>query len=468
MTIQFGTDGWRGIISEDYTFSNVRLVAAAFADYILDRGEAEKGLVIGYDARFLSRQYAESCAAVIQAMGVKVWLSDSILPTPALTWQVLDKQAAGGIVITASHNPPEYNGLKFKASFGGSASPEIMAELQTYVDKREASGIPVLAPVNSGPIELFSAQEAYLNHVRAMLDADMLKTMRGKIVFDCMHGSGAGYCAALAKSYGLDLVELRSSVNPSFDGISPEPVMKNLGALKEVVLHDRPMVALATDGDGDRIGALDEKGRFINAHQIMALLIKYLVEKRGWSGGVVQTLTVTELIRRVAGKYGLKLYETPVGFKYVAQLMMSEDILIGGEEAGGIGIKGYIPERDGILLGFLLIEVVAAYGKPLGMLLGELMAEVGRYYYDRTDLHLTVVQKERLVTALRTTPPAELAGLEVLAVQETDGWKLSLPGGWVIFRASGTEPIVRIYSEMNDPDLLKETLRKAVQYAEQA
>lgn len=468
MAIKFGTDGWRGIISEDYTFSNVRLVAAAIADYVLDRGEAAKGLVIGYDARFLSKQYAEACAAVIASMGVKVWLSDSILPTPALTWQVRDRSAAGGIVITASHNPPEYNGLKFKASFGGSASPEMMAALQEYVDRREAAGIPVLQPAAGTAIELFSPQAAYLEHVRAMLDANVLSAMRGKIVFDCMHGSGMGYCAELAKTYGLDLAELRGSVNPSFGGISPEPIMKNLAALREVVLRDKPMVALATDGDADRIGALDEQGRLINAHQIMALLIKYLVEKRGWSGGVVQTLTVSELVRRVAGKYGLKLYEMPVGFKHVTQLMLSEDILIGGEEAGGIGLKNYIPERDGILLGFLLIEVVAAYGKTLGALLDEMMTELGYFYYDRIDLHLSPEQKERLVAALATAPPQELDGLKVLSVKQGDGCKLTLPGGWVIFRASGTEPIVRIYSEANDQDLLQEILRKAEHYAKQA
>ncbi|MBP2639069.1 MAG: phosphoglucomutase/phosphomannomutase alpha/beta/alpha domain [Firmicutes bacterium] len=468
MAIQFGTDGWRGIISDDYTFSNVRLVAAAIADYVLDRKEAQKGLVIGYDARFLSRQYAETCAAVVQSMGVKVWLSDRILPTPALTWQVRDRSAAGGIVITASHNPPEYNGLKFKASFGGSASPEMMAALQKYVDQREAAGIPVPQPAPGAAVELFSPQAAYLDHVRAMLDANVLKTMRGKIVFDCMHGSGMGYCAELAKTYGLDLVELRGTVNPSFGGISPEPIMKNLGALREFVLAEKPRVALATDGDADRIGALDEQGRFINAHQIMALLIKYLVEKRGWSGGVVQTLTVSELVRRVAGKYGLKLYEMPVGFKHVTQLMLSEDILIGGEEAGGIGLKNYIPERDGILLGFLLIEVVAAYGKTLGALLAEMMAELGYFYYDRIDLHLSPEQKERLVAALATTPPVELDGLKVLSVKQGDGCKLTLPDGWVIFRASGTEPIVRIYSEANDQELLKEILRKAEHYAKQA
>jgi len=468
MAIKFGTDGWRGIISEDYTFNNVRLVATAIADYILDRGEAAQGIVVGYDARFLSRQYAEDCAAVLATHGVKTWLSDSILPTPALTWQVKDRAAAGGIMITASHNPAEYNGLKFKASYGGSASPAIMAEIETYVHKREASGELVPKPAPGGAVEMFSPQETYLGHVRSMLDAAVLQKFPGRIVFDCMHGSGMGYCEKLAQSYGLNLVEIRSDYNPSFAGVNPEPIEKNLAALREAVLREKAVVALATDGDADRIGAMDADGRFINAHQVMALLTKYLVEKRGWSGGVVQTLTVSELVKRVAGKYGLKLYETAVGFKYIANLMLTEDILIGGEESGGIGLKNYIPERDGVLLGFLLIEVVAAYGKTLGQLLDEMMAELGWFYYERADLHLDMARKERLVAMLKAEPPRELDGLAVLSANSTDGCKLYLTDGWVMFRASGTEPIVRIYAEANDKARLTEILAKAVYYAEHA
>ena len=263
-------------------------------------------------------------------------------------------------------------------------------------------------------------------------------------------------------------MEIRSDFNPSFGGINPEPIDRNLAPLRQAVVEHKAAIALATDGDGDRIGAMDADGRFINAHQIMALLTKYLIEKRGWTGGVAQTLTVSELVKRVAQKYGRKLYETPVGFKYIANLMLAEDILIGGEESGGIGIKTYIPERDGILLGFLLIEVSAAYGRTLGELLDEMMDELGYFYYGREDLHLDFARKDRLMATLGANPPLELAGLKVLSANCTDGCKLYLQDAWVMFRASGTEPIVRVYAEAPTEDLLAKILTKAVYYAENA
>lgn len=466
--ITFGTDGWRGIISEDYTFHNLRLVAQAIAEYITERQEAEKGIVIGYDARFLSRQYAEDCAAVIAHKGVKVWLTDKMLPTPALTWQVKDRQAAGGIMITASHNPPEYNGLKFKASYGGSASPEIVADIEKYVRRLEAGGGEFAKVPLTDRVELVPPQDVYLGHVQQILDPKMLQRFKGKIVFDVMHGSASGYAASLGALNGLDLIEIRSDYNPSFGGVNPEPIEKNLAALRQAVSEHKAVIALATDGDGDRIGAMDADGRFINAHQIIALLTKYLVEKRGWTGGVAQTLTASELVKRVAAKYGRRLYETPVGFKYIANLMLEEDILIGGEEAGGIGVKNYIPERDGIMLGFLLIETAAAYGRTLGALLDEMMDELGHFYYGREDLHLEETRKARLMAKLSDAPPKELAGLKVSSAKCTDGCKLNLDDGWVMFRASGTEPIARVYAEARSQKLLAEILEKAVNYANQA
>jgi len=466
--IKFGTDGWRGIISEDYTFANVRLVAHSIADYILARGEAARGIVVGYDARFLSRRYAEDCAAVLAGRGVTVWLSDAILPTPALTWQVKDRQAAGGVMITASHNPGEYNGLKFKASYGGSASPEIIAGIEKYVQSREAAGQAYPKPPAQPDVALFAPHEPYLDHIDAILDRKILAASKGRILFDVMHGAAAGYASRLAARHGLDLVEIRGEYNPSFGGVNPEPIDKNLAALREAMAAHKAAVGLATDGDGDRIGAIDADGRFINAHQIMALLTKYLVEKRGWTGGVAQTLTVSDLVKRVAAKYGLKLYETPVGFKYIANLMLSEDILIGGEESGGIGIKHYIPERDGVLLGFLLIEVVAAYGKTLGQLLDEMMAELGHFYYGREDLHIDDAQKTRLMAALVPTPPGALGALKPHGANCTDGCKLYVEGGWVMFRASGTEPIVRVYAEAGSPAQLDTILSEAVKYARNA
>lgn len=463
--IKFGTDGWRGIISEDYTFNNVRLVAEGIANYINGRGEAGKGIVVGYDARFMSAKYAADCAAVLASQGVKVWLADSILPTPALSWQVKDYAAAGGVMITASHNSWEYNGVKFKASYGGSASQEIIVEIEERIQLLEDSGRTFPKVDMSSAVEYFAPQASYLEHVKGMLNQKTIADFKGKIVFDVMHGAAMGYPSELAKSYGLDMVELHSEYNPSFGGINPEPIAKNLAELRQAMEENKACIGLATDGDGDRIGAMDADGCFINPHQIMALLIKYLVEKRGWSGGVAQTLTVSELVKRMAQKYGLKLYETPVGFKYITTLMLNEDILIGGEESGGIGLKNYIPERDGVLLGFLLIEMVAAYDKTLGQLLNEMMEELGSCYYEREDLHLELDKKERLLKALIDNPPKTLNGLKVISSNISDGCKLYLADGWVMFRASGTEPVIRTYAEANDPQRLQEILNKAILYA---
>lgn len=464
--IKFGTDGWRGIISEDYTFNNVRLVAEGIANYVNGRRDGGKGIVVGYDARFLSAEYATECAAVLANQGIKVWLADSILPTPALSWQVKDYDAAGGVMITASHNPPEYNGVKFKASYGGSASPEIMAEIEECVRLLEVSGRTFPKVEMPAAVEYFAPRESYLKHVKAMLEQKTLDGFKGKIVFDVMHGAAMGYPGELAKNYGLDLIEVRSEFNPSFGGINPEPIERNLAALRQAMKEHQACLGLATDGDGDRIGAMDADGRFINPHQIMALLIKYLVEKRGWSGGVAQTLTVSELVKRMAQKLGLRLYETPVGFKHITSLMLEEDILIGGEESGGIGLKNYIPERDGLLLGFILIEMVAAYGKTLGRLLNEMMEELGWCYYDREDMHLEIDNKERLMKGLTDNPPKTLDEMEVLSTNISDGCKLYLKdSSWVMFRASGTEPVVRIYAEANDPRRLQRILDKAKGYA---
>jgi len=466
--IKFGTDGWRGIISEDFTFNNVRLVAEGIANYICGRGEAASGIVVGYDTRFLSARYAADCASVLAAKGIKVWLADSIMSTPALTWQVKDRAAAGGVMITASHNPGEYNGLKFKAAYGGSASPEIMAEIEKCVRLLEESGRTFPKASQVSDIEYFAPLASYLEHVADMLDKKTLAGFKGKILFDVMHGAARGYPKELAREYGLNVVELHGELNPSFGGVNPEPIEKNLAPLRQAVLEQKAYIGLATDGDGDRIGAIDADGRFINPHQIMALLTKYLVEKRGWTGGVAQTLTVSELVKRVAGKYGLKSYETSVGFKYITTLMLEEDILIGGEESGGIGLKNYIPERDGVLLGFLLIEMVAAYGRTLGQLIDELMGELGWFYYAREDLNLATDKKEGLMKILADKPPSKLGQLEIVSSNLTDGCKLYLSDGWVMLRASGTEPIVRIYAEANEPKRLHQIIKEAVDYAHNA
>lgn len=464
--IRFGTDGWRGVISDEYTFANLRLVAHAIASYISDKQEAEKGVVIGYDARFLSRRYAEECAKVLAGRGVKVALADSILPTPALTWQVVDRQASGGIMITASHNPPEYNGLKYKAPYGGAASPEIIGEIEKYVRELE-NGKPVPQEQRGHTVELYSPKDAYLQHVKAVLNKALLAGYKGKVIFDVMHGAAVGYPAALAQTYGLDVTEIRSVHHPLFGGVNPEPIETNLQVLKEAVLTEGASFGLATDGDGDRIAAMDHCGRYINAHQIIALLARYLVEKKGWTGSVVESLTLSEFVRKVAAKHQLETKETPVGFKYITELMLQGDILVGGEEAGGIGVKSYIPERDGLLIGFLLIEAAAAYEKPLGDLIDEMMAETGAYYYGRRDLHLDDSLKAVLLARLEAGEPKRLGRHALNKVAGADGYKFLFDGGWVIYRVSGTEPIVRVYAETGNPVLLQEILKGADEYAKQ-
>ena len=466
--IKFGTDGWRGVIGEEYTYANVRLVASAIGDWVNARDEADKGIVVGYDARFMSGLFAEQCAAVLAHKGIKVWLADVFLSSPALTWAVKDRLAAGGVMITASHNPMQYNGLKFKAAFGGSAPPELVAEIETYVRKLEDAGAVIPKADLPEGLERFDTKTAYLQHVKNMLNKDVLSAFRGSIVFDMMHGSAAGYASAIAKEYGLDLKEIRGDYNPSFGGVNPEPIEKNLDALRQAVKANKANIGLATDGDGDRIGAIDADGRYITPYQIFCLLMKYLVEKRGLGGVVVQTLTASDMVRRLADKYGLNILETPVGFKYVAELMLKEDVLIGGEESGGLSVKGYIPERDGILLGYLLIEAAAAYGKTLGQMLDEMSQEIGTFAYDRRDLHLDMEQKMRLMDGLKHAPPQMMGGRKVLSVKVGDGTKLTMDDGWVIFRGSGTEPIVRVYCEARSMDAVQSILRGAVEHAQKA
>ena len=463
--ITFGTDGWRGVISEDYTFNNVRLVSEAYANYIIERGEADKGIVVGFDARFLSEEYAKDCAAVLSDKGIKVWLTSHLVPTPALSWQVVDHNAAGGVMITASHNPARYNGLKIKSSFGGPASPEIIEDVEGYVRILEKSDSSFPKIDLTSKVEIFDPRQGYIDHIKALLDEKLLSEYKGKIVFDAMHGSGQGYISALAKDYNLDLIEVRGDYNPSFGGVNPEPIEKNLEALKEVMFKNNAQVGLATDGDGDRIGAMDPDGTFINANQIIALLTKYLVEHKGWSGAVVKTVTVSELVTKVAEKYGLKVYETPVGFKHIASLMLTDDIMIGGEESGGIGIKNYIPERDGVLLGYLLIEMVAFYKKSLGQILNEMMDELGYVYYRREDLVIEHDRKTKLMKKLIEDTPTTFDGEPVLRYSCKDGCKMYLSDGWLIFRASGTEPIVRIYAEFPSVERLSKVMKGAVSYA---
>ncbi|MBN1121104.1 MAG: phosphoglucomutase/phosphomannomutase family protein [Anaerolineae bacterium] len=455
MTIRFGTDGWRAVISDTFTYANLRLLSQAIADLILeDNGKKQPHAVIGFDTRFLSDRYAAEVARVLAGNGIKVLLASADGPTPAVSYAVKHTGAAAGVMITASHNAPRYNGIKLKAAFGGAALPEQGRRVEVHLsDNEERVRGPNLidfdAAVEQGLIERYNLAPTYYTHVRDLVDLDAICHSGLRVIHDPMYGSGRGYIKALLGGVGCQVHEIRGEMNPGFGGIHPEPLGKYLAALAAAIQAGYGTMGIATDGDADRIGAMDGEGRFIDPHRIFALTLKYLVEKRGLTGTVVRTVSTTRMIDRLCKRYGLPLKETPVGFNHIADIMLSEDVLIGGEESGGISIKGHIPEGDGILMGLLLLEIVASEGRTLGELVDELEADVGPAHYARTDLRLRrPVDKEEMVARLRDDAPAQIAGEKVAEVSTVDGVKYVMADdSWLLIRPSGTEPVLRVYAE---------------------
>jgi len=456
MSIRFGTDGWRAVISETFTFANLRLVAQAIADYILE--ETEGGdvpeVVVGHDTRFLSDRYAAEVARVMAGNGIVAWLSRADTPTPAISYAVTHKGAAAGVMITASHNAPRYNGLKLKATYGGAASPEQNHRVEAYLDAAQAEVrgpnlIDGQVAVKQGLIRRFDPAWAYYEHLGTLASLDIISKGELHVVSDPMYGSGRGcFCEILARTR-TRIREIRGEMNPGFGGIHPEPVARYLSALSAAILADHADVGLATDGDADRIGAMDAKGNFVDPHHIFALILRYLVEARGWRGPVVKTVSTTQMLDRLAAHYDLPLYETPVGFNHIADYMIREDVLMGGEESGGMSIRGHIPEGDGILVGLLLLEAMAAAGVPLFELVANLQAVAGPAHYTRRDIHLRhPVAKADMVARLVDGAPSELGGQTVLTVNTCDGVKYRLADeSWLLIRPSGTEPVLRVYAE---------------------
>ena len=371
MTIHFGTDGWRAVISEEFTFDNVRRVAQAIAEKTLadvaatrnGSGQRAPSFVVGYDTRFLSDRYAIAVAEVLAANGIHVWLTHGDSPTPVTSFAIVDRQADGGVMITASHNPPRYNGIKLKAAFGGSASPADCKDVERRIVA--ANGTPpqrldLEVAIERGLVTRFDPFPAYTQHVHTLVDFEAIRQANLSVAVDAMYGAGRIYLRKLLEEAGCRVVELRSEMNPGFNGIHPEPIARHLGPLIEEMLTGEHWIGLATDGDADRIGAVDPTGRFIDPHAIMALLIEHLVNERNLRGSVVKTVSTTQMLNRLALRYGLPIYETPVGFNHITDYMLSESVLVGGEESGGISILGHIPEGDGLLMGMLLVEMVAA------------------------------------------------------------------------------------------------------------
>jgi phosphomannomutase len=448
--IKFGTDGWRARIAEDFTFENVRLVTQALIEYLKDSRLAEKGVAVGYDNRFQSEHFARAAAEVCSGAGIETLLSDKAISSPVLSCAVKNLGLGIGIMLTASHNPPEWNGFKIKENFGGSAFPETTREVEIRLkDSLEINP----SGVN---IKTFDPVPDYLSKIKTIIDLELLNSKKLKILVDPMHGSGAGYFAKL----GLPVIEIRSKRDPLFGGVNPEPLPVNLeesiSFAKETSLKfcNELTACIVLDGDGDRLAAIDGSGQFINTHNVFALLLRHLSVHRKMSGDVVKTFNLSNLIDKICRKHQRRLIVTPIGFKHVAKLMLEQDILLGGEESGGMGIKGFIPERDGVLAGLMLLELMACEKNTLGQILREIMEEFGYYYYDRIDLHTEKAQET--VSALKAQPPRLFAGQEVSGVENLDGIKLNFADdGWILFRASGTEPLLRIYAEGRSPEGVK-------------
>jgi len=457
--IKFGTDGWRGVIADDFTFANIAKVALATANFYKRHKKIKNGIVIGYDSRFISQEFAEKVAEVLGNRGIKVILSDKISSTPMVSLLTKKLNAAGGIVITASHNPAQYNGFKIKGDFGGPAFPEtiekVEKELKKVIKLDVKSKKSFAELLEKGIIRKIDFTSVYIEDIKSKINVDLIKSAGIKIAYDAMHGAGQGVMDQI-----LPLkVSMRGDFNPSFGGSHPEPLPQNTPGLIEAIVKNGCDIGIATDGDADRIGAFDEKGNFVDSHRIFALLLKYLIEEKKMTGEVAKSFSVSQIIDKMCKKYGLVLHETPVGFKYLCRLMVEGDILIAAEESGGIAVKGHLPERDGTYIGLLLAEIMATRKKKLSELVTELMDEFGWYYFNRNDAHLTEKEKNRIM-AFYKKGSKQIAGFPIQRIETKDGFKLFIENGWVLVRASGTEPLIRFYAEAETPEKV-ETLLKA-------
>ncbi len=464
MSIKFGTDGWRAVISDTFTFTNVRRLAQAIADAVNSdlwltekyKDSNQDQFVIGYDTRFLSRAYAKEVARVLAANGITVHLAHADCPTPAISYAVTQLKAAGAVMVTASHNAPRYNGIKLKGPFGGSILPSQSKQVERFLEKNElnAKGPNLLdyeRAIQMGLIVPFNPVPPYYSHLQQLIDFDVIGKYprRMHVVADAMYGSGRGHIKGSLAGTGVEVHEIRSDLNPGFGGIHPEPIMKYLHATVGAVSSTGADIALITDGDADRTGAMDNQGHFVDPHKIMAVAVRYLVAEKGLSGSIVKTVSSTRMLNRQAAKYGLDIYETPVGFNYIADHMMSGDVLLGGEESGGISIKGHIPEGDGVLMGLLLLEILAHYQMPFNELIEDLLKEFGPMHYERRDMRLArAVNKKEMVARLSNEAPSAIGSMKVADVVTVDGVKYVMDNdSWLLIRPSGTEPVLRVYSE---------------------
>jgi alpha-D-glucose phosphate-specific phosphoglucomutase len=462
--IKFGTDGWRAVIADDFTFANVRYCAQGAADYLKQKGLADRGVYIGYDRRFASEDFAAAAAEVLAANGIHVFLSPKAIPTPFVSFGVITKKTGGGIAITASHNPARWNGFKFREETGASVSSETSIEVEKHVDRafnaNKVKSIPLAQALQEKSVEYFDLTPSYLAGIYKLIDIDSLRRAGLKIAVDSMYGVGSGYFKTLLSGSSTNVIEINSERNPAFPGINPEPIAPNLQKLLSLVTEQKANVGIATDGDADRIGIIDEKGVFLTQLQVFALLCLYLLEVRGERGPLVKTITSTSMLDRLGELYKVPVFETPVGFKYVAPVMIAQNALIGGEESGGYGFRGHIPERDAIPAGLYFLDFMVKTGKTPSQLLSYLYSKVGEHYYDRIDLHFPEEKRQAIINRVREGEPKYIENIRVARVDTQDGFRFILAdASWLLIRFSGTEPILRIYAETNDTERLKRMLQ---------
>ncbi len=465
MAVKFGTDGWRAVISEEFTFANLRLVAQAIADFVLEEDSSDPSVVIGFDTRFLSDRYAAEVACVMAANDIRALLARADTPTPAISYAVANRNATAGVMITASHNPPRYNGVKLKASYGGSASPEQHRRVEGFLENNENAGreprlMTLEDAIRADKIVKFDPAWAYYEHLGTLVDLDIIHAGELRVVHDSMYGAGRRTISEMLMRTRTDVLNLRDEMNPGFGGVHPEPIAKHLSLLASVMQNSNRHAGLATDGDADRIGAVDARGQFVDPHRIFGLILRYLLEKRGLRGRVVRSVSTTRMIDRIAADFGLEVMETPVGFNHISDLMIADNVVMGGEESGGMSIHGHIPEGDGVLMGLLLLEVLAEAHKPLHVMVDELLATYGPAQYARTDLKLSrPVVKAALTRKLVETAPDRISEVEIEEVRTSDGIKYYLAdGSWLLIRPSGTEPVLRVYAEAPNDERVRALL----------
>ncbi len=458
-SIKFGTSGWRAIVAEDFTVQNVRIVCQGIAQYLRQQKVGQQGMIIGYDARFLGERFAKVVAEVMAAHGIPCLLCDRDTPTPTISYHVINRKLAGGINISASHNPPEWNGIKFTPDWGGPALPETTKAIELRVlpllHGEHLKWVPWEKAQNDGMVRYFDPQPDYLKALERHVDRDRIRNGRIRVIFDPLFGTTRNYLDEFLRSAGAKLAILHHWRDPYFGGFRPEPTDETLQELKDTVRQERAHLGLATDGDGDRFGVVDADGTFIQANGVLAVLLDYLIKSRQWTGAVARSVATSHLIDAVATHHGLTVHETPVGFKFIGELLAKGEIVFGGEESAGLSVKGHVPEKDGILAGALVAEMVAFTGKTIQELLKDLFERVGVLHSSREDLTISQDMQDQLKQVI-DQPPTSFAGLQVIQVNKLDGCKLLLSdGGWFLLRPSGTEPIVRCYGEASSPERLK-------------